>query len=124
MQTRSNGTTRGLLNTFLPKLNYTQQVDNYFVTYAIYRGVKCLNAGAGYLKNLPLPRLGPGLRLVQRGSAVPLLNKNPRRVLLGNSFTVLRAAVTVSFVVRYWHQRPAISRLSRLERGQAGSLQG
>ena len=40
---------RGLLNTFLLEINYTQQVGNCFVTYAICRGVKYLNAGAGYL---------------------------------------------------------------------------
>jgi len=84
---------RGLLNTFLLKINYTQQVDNCFVTYAIYRGVKCLDAGAGYLKNLPLPRLGPGLRHVQRGSAVPLFNKNPRETVRKGSRAASGASI-------------------------------
>ena len=38
---------RELLNTFLLQLNYAQQVVNCFATYAIYRGVKYLDAGAG-----------------------------------------------------------------------------
>ena len=55
---------RVLLNTFLLNVNYTQQLGNCFVTYAIYRGVKYLDAGTGYLLIQPLPRPGLGPRLV------------------------------------------------------------